>query len=117
MTRHIPRAVRRVLLFKALPGYFVTSAVGALVWLVIWEMMDVPRSGAAVLIGGLVLLLLVICWHWSRCARTLKVVRAADRLACPECLYPLPEDHGECPECGRPYDAADVRATWERVGA
>jgi hypothetical protein len=52
---------------------------------------------------------------WRGVRRTLRRAAAADHLLCPECLYDLRtlDATGPCPECGRPYDHAAVRAQWQ----
>lgn len=46
--------------------------------------------------------------------RTVRRAAAHDHLLCPDCTYDLRtlDATGTCPECGRPYDHAAVRATW-----
>ncbi len=37
---------------------------------------------------------------------------AVDHRLCPECLYPLAGDTGNCPECGRPFTLPELKALW-----
>lgn len=46
--------------------------------------------------------------------RLYEAVRQAEYRVCPRCCFDL-RGHGErgtCPECGRPFDSANLRATW-----
>jgi hypothetical protein len=44
-------------------------------------------------------------------------LRSIGYLACPECLYELraTSSHGRCPECGTPFDAAQLPDIWRRI--
>ena len=46
--------------------------------------------------------------------RALRRAAAADHLLCPDCTYDLRTlgEMGTCPECGRAYEHAAVRAQW-----
>jgi len=48
--------------------------------------------------------------------RAMRRLAAADFLLCPKCDYPLNRlaASGQCPECGEPFTAAQVRRAWRR---
>lgn len=60
-----------------------------------------------------------LCMYWIFVAQTrqLKSLERKKFLVCPGCAYSL-ENIGEkwvCPECGRPFDDADLRGAWSRA--
>ncbi len=65
-----------------------------------------------------VLLVIVAIWgFWSHTRRYYRRLERIDFEACLECGYPLvglsPKHH--CPECGAPYEIADVKKTWKEA--
>ncbi len=108
----LPEPVRR-----AKRGYMVTIAVIALALCTIFvlEILDlVPDLGNAPMYAYFVLFMSAcIFWHRSS-KRALRRAAAHDHLLCPDCTYDLRTlDHaGTCPECGRAYEHAAVRARW-----
>jgi uncharacterized paraquat-inducible protein A len=67
-------------------------------------------AGAALLVVAFACVIVNSVWRRS----VLRRVRAGNCEVCTECLYPLPEQAGVCPECGTSYRLGDVRAVWER---
>jgi hypothetical protein len=58
----------------------------------------------------------VDAWRTFIAARLLrKILRDHGGLICRNCHYPLPHNlsAGNCPECGKPYTLAEVRAAWK----
>ncbi len=72
------------------------------------------------LVTGLLLALLypvpgLVLWILLR-RRARRRLVAADFLLCPKCDYPLNDlaASGQCPECGEPFTATQVRRAWGR---
>lgn len=69
-------------------------------------------------VGAAVLLVVATAW-WiaSINNRQLYYLRRCDFMVCDRCRYDLRAlpDQGLCPECGRPYLASALRATWLRT--
>ena len=107
----MPRSEFRRTLFS-----FLAGLLGLLALLLVVRI-SFPPGHLFVTVLLLSILLYVpslVLWLLRRRAR--KRLAAADFLLCPKCDYPL--NHlgasGQCPECGKPFTAAQVRRTWRR---
>ena len=108
----MPAAVRRPMRWQM--AGLLMAAASFLVLLTLAQLGIV--SGLVAASFPLVCIFVVLWGHYFDRAVRQRVARAAahDHLLCPECLYDLRtlDDAGTCPECGRAYEHAAVRAQW-----
>ena len=108
----VPRRIRRI---QHGIGISLAVAFVFVIGFAILQLLDiVPDDGHALLYGFFVLVLAAsIFWDLS-CKRALRRAAAHDYLLCPDCTYELGNlrETGHCPECGRAYEHAAVRAQW-----
>ena len=95
-------------LVTAILGTIVSYWVGALFFPGYYQFLPFTLPGL-----GFTLFLFVMTFVRHRARRRLV---AADFLLCPKCDYPLNDlaASGQCPECGEPFTAAQVRRAWRR---
>jgi len=76
----------------------------------VWALPAIPISIVTTTFGA-------IWYSRRRTARIKRAVRAASGRACVGCVYNLDGlgDTGQCPECGRRFDTAADRRSWERA--
>lgn len=108
----LPEAVRRPMRWSVVvPGLGLLGLV-ALIALDTTGVVARPYPAVTFGIAGV-----TIAWVWllrQSARRTLRRAAAHDHLLCPDCAYDLRtlDATGTCPECGRRYEHAAVRATW-----
>lgn len=117
----LPPALRRYELLIA--GVFMCTTLGAVAapFLLrrvapsispLWALPGIPLAIVTTTFGSI--------WYSRRCTAGIKrAVQAASGRACVRCVYDLGGlgDTGECPECGRRFDIAVDRRSWERAKA
>jgi hypothetical protein len=117
LTVRIPRAEGRYRLMAAIviaaPWLWLAAAImlteglvfaayGLIAWLV-WTTLP----GVAVMAIGAAALS-----RWRE--RISEKLRRADYALCPDCMYPVEGDNGNCPECGAPFRLHEVVEGWLR---
>lgn len=108
----VPEAIRRCKRWEL--ALMLAGVAVFFTYIVLWEcgvLAHLPTP-LFMLLMMLPTMVVVICGRLIK--RALRRAAAADHLLCPDCTYDLRtlDANGTCPECGRAYDHAAVRAQW-----